>query len=413
MRLKGGEGTSSKRILLCNPAFPRKVKGMPLSLLTLAGSLRHPSVKFRGRVCLLDLDVSANPEKELENTLKDFEPTHFGITRFTPTAIETMDILRRVKEHDGRIITITGGPHEVFYHDRTREEAGGTVDHVVSDVDGIAAFHRILGMESELSSLDVLPAYDLILQNMDRYQFEDLFDRPMAQAVTSRGCDGWCSFCCVGPYAAARLDSVRMILENLSSHGFGAVYFDDANFATYRKRTIKLASEVIADLNLEWGCQTRADSFDEGLIKVLKNSGCSYVCTALESADTRVLESISKGLEPSEVIEAVALLRKFEIRVGLYVIFGHPIEVESPEIASATLDMVERLKPDFLSISMYANYYGKNCLGELSREKEWLYFDEGWGAYHDAPLSHAIKVKEEIEARKNKNPEIWDAISIF
>jgi radical SAM superfamily enzyme YgiQ (UPF0313 family) len=404
-----------KRVLLCNPPFPRKVKGMPLSLMHLAGSLRHPSVRFKGEVCLLDLNVKNEPKKELMRTLEDFRPTHFGITRFTPTVPETMEILRKVKESDRGIVTITGGPHEIFHHAKTKAEAEGVIDHIVKDFDGIAAFHGILDLESTLTTLEVLPAYDLILQDRDKYQFEGLYSHPMAQAITAMGCNGSCTFCRAGPYRAADFGFVRRTLRRLRSLGFGAVHFDDGNFVMDPERTSALSRHILRHMDLEWGCQTRADSslHFPMLLHRMHESGCRYICTALESADQGVLDSIAKGLKVADVSKAVTSIKDAGMKVGLYVMFRHPIELRDPGIATNTLDTIESLKPDFLSISMYANYYGRIPLEPVNRENEWLYFDEGWGAQHPASLSYALRIKELIEERKMLNPDIWDRVRIF
>ncbi len=402
------------RVMLCNPYFPRKVKGAPLSLLYLAGSLKHRTSGFKGEVCLLDLNITNGPDKELADGLKGFKPTHFGITRFTPNASESANILAKVKEYDERIVTITGGAHEITYGSDSLRRLGKTADHIVCDFDGIEAFQRILGAGSGLHTLDILPDYGLILQNKEKYQFDDLFNRPMTQMITSTGCNCACSFCGVKALKLGDLGVVMRNIEHIVSLGYGAIVFDDGNFIGDKNRTLELARRIKeGGLCFDWSCQTRADSVDEEVLDAMKGSGCTYICTALESADSRVLKAISKKLGVSDVIRAVDLIKKSGMKVGLYVIFGHPLEISHPEIAVATLDMVETLRPDFLSVSIFARYRGVLPMEDVNREKDWLYFDEGWGAHHDASLAYAIKTKEMIEERIGKKPEIWDSIKRF
>ncbi len=406
--------TDNMRVMLCNPSFPRKLKGAPLSLLYLASSLKHPSSGFRGEVCLLDLNVSDEPERDFTRALADFRPTHFGITRFTPNASESGKLLSRVKMNDPDVVTISGGAHEAAHGTDTAGEMKGAIDHVVTDSDGVRAFLGILGMDSKLRSMELIPDYDLVLQNRGEYQFDGVFTRPMMQMLTSTGCNRGCSFCSGKKLDLAGMETVMLNIERILSLGFGAIQFDDGNFINDRERTLELAGRIRASgLDFEWGCQTRADGLDTELLDAMRGSGCTYVCTALESADPRVLKAINKRLEPSDVSRAVGLIKGTGMKVGLYVMFGHPVELRHPEIAAATLDMVEVLRPDFVSFSMFAHYRGLFPVEEVSREKEWLYFDEGWGARHDVPLEYAIGVKEMIEERMKRKPELWETIRRF
>lgn len=94
------------------------------------------------------------------------------------------------------------------------------------------------------------------------------------------------------------------------------------------------------------------------------------------------------------------------------------------ELACTTLDHVERLKPDYLSISILANYpmidrsnprqrlhmHLDYANQRYSREPIWLNFDEGWGAFHpNISLEQAQRYLQELERRKALNPEIWDS----
>jgi radical SAM superfamily enzyme YgiQ (UPF0313 family) len=175
---------------------------------------------------------------------------------------------------------------------------------------------------------------------------------------------------------------------------------------------------------LEWGCQTKASLVNPVVLDAMVEAGCSYITFALETTDNALLKQMRKGITVQHVNDALDMCRERGIRTGLYVMLGQsPDEELDMQNAVTTLDHVEFLHPDYLSISILANYpmidrinrsqrlhtnldYAKN---KYSREPIWLNFDEGWGAFHpNTSVEQAQRYLTELDSRMSAKPEIWN-----
>ncbi|MBI2130953.1 radical SAM protein [Candidatus Woesearchaeota archaeon] len=270
----------------------------------------------------------------------------------------------------------------------------------------------------------------------------------MTQILTATGCSQKCDFCSAQlAYVPFRVNTVINHLKRLVGLGYKAIFFNDPNFTNPFKdsrlflaqnkldvyaRVKNLMNAIISsgiNKELVWGCQTKASMVNPDLLDLMGEAGCRYITYALENVDRESLREMHKGITPKIVQRAIAWAKERGMKTGLYVMFGtKPDREEDFEIAKRTLDYVEGLQPDYLSISILANYpmidrsnpeqrrhmqldYAKQ---RYSRETVWLFFDEGWGAFHPyCDAQQAARYKQEIEARKQNNPHVWDNIRMF
>ncbi len=446
------------RLLLINPPFPRKVAGVPLQLLYLASAVQSAGFDVK----LLDLDIEPDEQRGdiLEQTITDYRPTHVGVTAYSPNYPESLDIMQNVKGVNPEITVISGGPHQIVTGDITQKPK--CIDHVVTDTFGENRLLELLGSEKIISDRTVLfPAFEL-LKDSQQYQFDsDLFgNRKMTQILTATGCNQKCYFCSAPhKYDPFDSDSVVAQLKKLRELGYSALFFNDANFTNPSKgiegdssllqiqglakqhgvsenynRVISLMHALIAagmGQEMIWGCQTKASMVNPLVLDWMAKAGCRYITYALETVDESALRGMAKGIRVSHVDNAIKLSRERGIKTGLYVMFGcdqnrerkNFDEERDLENVKRTLDKVEQLKPDYLSISVLADYpmfdrvtgQRKNthldyANKRYSREPIWLKFDEGWGAYHpNTTVEQAQRYLNELESRKSLKPHIWDA----
>ena len=425
---------TSSKLLLINPPFPRKVAGVPLQLLYLAAAVKDAGSEVR----LLDLDIEPDEKRMsiLEQRLRDYRPTHVGVTAYSPNYPESLDIMRAVKEVNPSITVISGGPHQIIVGDITPKPE--FIDHVVAETFGETALSEILGLERRILDRSTLfPAFEL-LKDSPRYHFDsELFEgRRMTQIITATGCNQRCNFCSAQlEYTPFENKVVLRQLKQVVDLGYQALFFNDPNFTNpFRGTTsdiysrVKSLMQAIVESGLSqeliWGCQTKASMVNPSILDAMTEAGCRYITFALENIDAASLNDMVKGITPKIVKRAIELSRERGIKTGLYVMFGtNPNQEKDFGIACQTLDFVEHLRPDYLSISVLAQYpmfdrsrHGERLHMELdyankrySREPVWLAFDEGWGAYHPyTTTKQAQRYLIEIERRKSLKPNIWD-----
>lgn len=444
------------KLLLVNPPFPRKVSGVPLQMLYLAAAVKDADAEVQ----LLDLDIEPNEQREfiLEKKLKDYQPTHAGVTAYSPNYPESLDIMRKIKDVNPSITVISGGPHQIVMGGISPKPE--FIDHIVTATFGEYPLLELLNLERRtVDRTTLFPAFELLKDN-PQYQFDsELFQgKRMTQILTATGCNQTCNFCSAQQeYKPFPSDAVVAQLRKVRDLGYEAVFFNDPNFTNPSRgvigdsgltqiqglaksqgvsenynRIIGLMNSLIESglsNELAWGCQTKASMVNPLVLDWMSNAGCKYITYALETVDDKALKEMHKGLTVSHVNKAIELSRERSIKVGLYVMFGNNPDTERDfELACMTLDHVERLKPDYLSISILANYpmidrsnprqrlhmHLDYANKKYSREPIWLKFDEGWGAFHpNTDVKQAERYQKEIERRMAIKPEIWNTIRRF
>jgi radical SAM superfamily enzyme YgiQ (UPF0313 family) len=158
-----------------------------------------------------------------------------------------------------------------------------------------------------------------------------------AHIKTYRGClfavnpENACSFCFVGyRYAPTSIARSLQEIEFLGAQGYHAVFFDDGVFTSSSARRKAELHELVQALKRagidQVGFQTRADYLDAETLQILTsaNSIDWYCAIGLESTEQGILDSVGKKQSKQNVSDALALLRAFGMRVGLYLLFGAP-----------------------------------------------------------------------------------------
>jgi len=395
-----------KRLLLINPNFIRKIEGQtPLNLAYLAAAVeKYADVKI--------VDLNVEPEQNLYNVLKEFNPTHVGVARYTPNSIDSIKLLRKIHSAHPKSILITGGPHEI-YRGHITKEMYPWINYVVRDKNGEQQLARILCEDESIivNWKEIFPAYYLLNMSEQSYRFaSEIFPgKKMLQYMTARGCTMGCSFCPSGRYEAKEVKIVIGHLEKIIDMGYNAVFFNDVNFAADPVRTEQLMKAMLEkglNKKLEWGCQTTANqSLSDDLIKLMAKAGCSYITYSLENVSKEALQRINKRIDPETVMHKCIVAKKAGMKLGLYVMFGI-LNDETDDFywAKKTLDKVAEIKPDFVSYSILAHYpnYNPSLPYETKRfgtEKVWEFFDEGCAYHPFCSPEYAEKIKKEILKR--------------
>jgi len=207
-----------------------------------------------------------------------------------------------------------------------------------------------------------LPAYHLI----DYERYSNFAERksvdsprflPYARIQTSRGCPQNCVFCQVH-YISGRkfrprsaenvLNEIKWLKE---TYHIKSLIFDDDNLLASRKRALKLFHGMIEDnLTMAWSSiATAVFHLDEELLKIMKKSGCKYICIAIESGSKRVLKDIiKKPVDYDQAKRIVAFAKKLNIYVAANFIIGFP--TESWNEIRETIEFAESLSSDYVKI---------------------------------------------------------------
>ena len=231
-----------------------------------------------------------------------------------------------------------------------------------TDISGVRGISYIAGgkvihnPERPLLDMDVLPipAYHLI--NIDHYSYELLGNR-LALLETSRGCPFSCIYCFKDMYGGNkyRRKSIENVTRELdyivNTVRAKALYFIDLEFTLDKDFVTRICEHIISrGYDLEWCCQTRADTIDMGLLKKMKSSGCSLVHYGVETGSEKTMASIDKRIKLDHIERGIAMTREAGLGTACFFMFGFPGETAGD--MEATIKFALRLDPDYASFHM-------------------------------------------------------------
>src|ERR1044072_998126 len=323
-------------VALVNPPFKASFEGFPMSILYLAAALEEDG----HRAEIYDYNgMNISPEAAAEEALKA-KPDIIGITGTSPSFYEGMRFateVRRLEElnHlEPRVWLLKGGYHERFGRSQDAETlrwngVDRTFNGVVTAASGESQILEIARARATGKSVSSIPGmvvltptslYSLtskresvtkiphlvparhLLRNQERYQYHGIFDGLQAtQLMTYRGCQFKCSFCAIPNKEYDHdLRTVGLDIKTLVEEGYQAVFIDDGTF-TVKWGRARQVCDLLKKYDLKWACQTRIDTVNEDRLKIMAESGCTYVYYGLESGSSDVLKAINKNLKMDHV----------------------------------------------------------------------------------------------------------------
>lgn len=348
-------------IVLINPAklLDTKTRNLvreaygepPMGLLAMAGHLlmhgHAPTIIdfFRDRVsskaAFLDRLRQIDPKPRL-----------IGISTFTDSIREAMQIARSAREELPDVPIVLGGPHATFCYEEILSQEPA-VDFVVlregeatlieliehlrdpgalplSEIRGLAyrSGARVGCNEPRpyLTHLDSLPLppMHLIRSGLDDEEVRTL------DFLSSRGCPGQCIFCASRALSgdSFRMHTAERLISMLFLHHrrsplaeFAAL---DDTFVAHRGRLRAFVGYLReCGILLPWACKSRVDTINATTLGLLKESGCRSIHVGPESADDTVLASIDKRITVGRILDAIVAVRQHEILVKCSFMVGH------------------------------------------------------------------------------------------
>jgi radical SAM superfamily enzyme YgiQ (UPF0313 family) len=234
--------------------------------------------------------------------------------------------------------------------------------------------------------------------------------RTVGYTEASRGCKHKCRHCPIVPVYNGKFRIVQrdIVLEDIRRQvamGAEHITFGDPDFFNGIKHAVELVSALhheYPDLSYDVTIKVEHLLKHSQYLPVLKETGCAFVTTAVESVDDRILAFFDKGHTRADFINAVEMAREIGlILVPTFVAFNPWISLEGYEDLLATvaaLDLVENLAPVQLAIRLLIP--AGSYLLELPEVQRLVGpFDEAALSYRwQHPDPHVDALQREIEA---------------
>lgn len=234
-----------------------------------------------------------------------------------------------------------------------------------------------------IEDLDELPfpAWDLI--DRDRYRIPFTGKRFLLVA-TARGCPHRCTFCADRTYYGNRLRtrSPKKVAEELEfnkrGYGIDEFLFWSESFTINRNFAFSVAQEIIErNLKIRWVCNSRVDDVNKEMLKKFKEAGCWMIGYGVESGNQKVLDSVKKGTNIQQTIDAVNLAKAAGLEVTAHCIVGFPEDTK--ETIRETIRFVKDLDVDFAQFYCAVPFPGSELFEEAKKNK-WINTDD-WRSF--------------------------------
>jgi radical SAM superfamily enzyme YgiQ (UPF0313 family) len=376
-------------------------------------------------VAILDLNVSDEWMRDLEEKIKEFRPDLIGITFTTPlvgVANEIALISRSLLGNE--VLVIGGGPHATALPEETLAQ---TVFDALAIGEAEDSFARFLdnedfsrvpgwvyksrgnivftGSHPLIHDLNHLPYAAIDIFPVEQYIYPPLSakENPVCLLETSRGCYARCTFCSKNVFGyKIRLKSSKRIVDEIEYillHGYREIHLSDDLFTADMEHAKSTCKEIISRrLKFPWVPRSgiRVDRITIELLELMREAGCYHIPFGIESGDQGILDSMRKGITIQQVREAVSMAKLVEMETTGYFIVGFPGETRDTIIQ--TIEFALELELDHIKFSTFVPLPGTPIFKQLWSEgriisRDWskfTYSTPPWELYENPTLERNV-----------------------
>lgn len=309
----------------------------------------------------------------LEQDLREFKPDYLVVNIATPSLEHDLDAIRKAKEINPGIITIAKGAAFLTLGEKILAEHEfldfgilGEAEETLKEILEEQEKTRILGIYYKENGNVKFTGNRAFIEDLDSLPFparhlvdNSIYRRPdnnkvQATIKVERGCPFHCFFCLATPVSGAKVrrrsveNIVAEIRECVEKYNIRNFLFWSDIFNLDKKWTMDLCQAIIdSGLKITWSANTRADTADLEMAKMMYKSGCRLVSIGVESGSQEMLEKMGKKITLNDVRRTVKVFKQAKIRIYNYFVIGLPWETE--ETVEETIKFAIELNSDFIS----------------------------------------------------------------
>lgn len=304
-----------------------------------------------GCICYIrDYSTEKKTWADFEKDLVLISPDVLLVNVTTPSVHKDMQVCCLAKKNNPNILTVGKGAHFLTF-DREILGQYPQLDVVIRQEEEMTALELVGGEDfKNIDGITYRSGKDII-RNKDRMFIEDLdvlpfparhllnnkiyvrldTGEPQTTIQTSRGCPANCIFCLANKLSGKRLrlrspeNICNEIEECINKYNIKNFFLRADTFTYNSKWVMSICDEILRrNLEIEWACNSRADTVNAAMLEMMKKSGCYAITMGIESGSQLILDKINKGITLEQVRKAVRLCRQKDIFVDGYFIIGFP-----------------------------------------------------------------------------------------
>jgi len=216
--------------------------------------------------------------------------------------------------------------------------------------------------------------------------------------MTSRGCPSKCSFC-ANPILwgrKLRFYSTEYCLSTfrkaLARQAVPFIMVADDTFTANKNRAVKICDAIIDNkINFLWGCNSRADTMEDELLRKMRLAGCQEIYIGVESGSQEILDMMHKRTTPELVLKVTSAAKKYGMFVHYYLILGN--RGETPDTIKESIDLCKSGRP---------NSYDLTPLQFLPGTEDWDYVCRNQGLTTDILFRNDFTDISVVRGRKKE-----------
>ena len=382
------------RVLLVNPNRLRPPVA-PLALDYMADVLRARKIE----VTLLDLCFEPDPLAAVADTLRRVEPMLVAVTlrntdncylasgqSFLPEFAEVVAAIRRSTSAS---VVLGGSGYSVS--PSSILDALGADYGIAGDgeiplamlVEALASGNGLSGVPGLvwreggevrqnppwMGPLESLPTRTRMLLDNRRYFAEG----GQGGIETKRGCDRCCIYCAdpVGKGRRVRPRSPAQVadeFEALLKQGVDHVHLCDSEFNVPASHALAVCEELTRrglGERLRWYTYAKPGGVTPDLAGAMRRAGCVGVNFGADSGDDRILAELGRDFRSADLWETAAACREAGIACMYDLLLGGPGETR--ESIATTIDLLKRISPDRVGVSLGMRIYHGTAVAERLR----------------------------------------------
>ncbi len=399
----------NNRILLINTNRYMDPPVIPLGIEYLVNSLMNQSFEVE----VLDLCFAGNPIRDIEQSIKDFQPgaVCMSIRNVDSVLYPGTDyFLPEIRGYIQHVRTLSDAPVII----------GGSA--IPADPEGILTY---VGADTAINgpgeeTLPELLKDDHLLREKGRvirgkppasfcpqrgvhFSYKDYLDKDgLPGFETHKGCSSNCVYCMEAgsPVRFREPSDVVRELRSLADRGFHHLHLCDTEFNEDLDYCLNLLEAMNQEkLGLKWGLYMKPGHYNPRLFELLKQSGAYLV--------TLSVETFKRGEAYwNEINEMITLCKKAGIRISIDFLTGFPYEDE--DTLKRSLDFFRRCGPDEVVVNVFLRLYKQIKITEIIRRdpslKKHLIVSEDDDGSMLAPVFYNHLPVERLRELINKDP---------
>lgn len=241
-------------------------------------------------------------------------------------------------------------------------------------------------------------------ENLDKFPYpqreEGYFEKFIPTIISSRGCNGRCSFCSTrytGNWRGRTPENVYLEIEDIVlHHKQNHFQFVEPNFlqdGARAQRIAELLEKLPCDVTFDFACRIDSIVNHKNVITKLKKAGAIKVLLGIENFSNFILEAWKKDITCKQIEEAIKILRSNKLAFSVSLILFHPdVTIEElifnvKEIEK--LDIVYEIENLYNALILIPGIK----MNVTNQKKEWKYKEKQICHIHKACLEY----KEQLD----------------